>query len=299
LHADQVVLATGYLPPGDPSQLLPYKDHLRYLSDPWEEGVFGRIERSDSVLLIGTGLTMVDMVLSLSRRGHTGKMIARSRRGLLPQPHRQGRPAEMKFEDLEISHVRNAVIHLMRDAGEEWRASMDGLRPFTEMLWQSLSWTDRRRFIKRLRPFWDVHRHRMPESVAAAIEALRSQGRLDIGSGTLRSVNARVDGFEVSFGGKHAETVSADWILNCTGPALDMQAAKLPLLESAVQLGLAEYDPLGLGLMVDAEGRTEPSGRIWALGPICRGCRWESTAIPEIRAQAARLSDGIFLTPLP
>jgi len=170
---------------------------------------------------------------------------------------------------------------------------MDGLRPFTVGLWQSLSWRDRERFVHRLRPFWDVFRHRMPECAAEIIEEAQASGRLDVGAGRLSSIADSEDGFELNFSGS-SDSVSTGWILNCTGPTMDIRSEKIPLLESAVSAGLATYDPLGMGLTVDDAGRCEGEGRLWAIGPLCRGCRWETTAIPEIRTQAARIAAEIY-----
>jgi uncharacterized NAD(P)/FAD-binding protein YdhS len=129
----------------------------------------------------------------------------------------------------------------------------------------------------------------MPESAAQIIESAKASGYLDVGAGRISSVAESSNGFEIFLEGS-AKPIPAHWVLNCTGPSLDIKSEKIPILESMVSAGLARYDPLGLGLMVDNDGSTESSGRVWALGPICRGCRWETTAIPEIRVQAANLA---------
>jgi uncharacterized NAD(P)/FAD-binding protein YdhS len=172
---------------------------------------------------------------------------------------------------------------------------MDGLRPHTEALWSRLSWAERQSFIRRLRPYWDAHRHRVPEQIAALLISLQEEGRLDVGRGRLVGACEHEEGFRLELADPD-DTVDAAWLVNCTGPELDVRSAKIALLESAVSAGLAQYDPLGLGLDVDPEGRTASGANVWALGPLCRGARWETTAIPEIRVQAARIAEGILET---
>jgi uncharacterized NAD(P)/FAD-binding protein YdhS len=293
LPADRVVLAMGNLRPCCPSSLRAFEKHPRFIANPWRCDALSAIEPDDTVFIVGTGLTMVDAFLLLRAHNHRGKVVARSRRGFLPKAHRASKPAMIEAENLVGDHALHAVSKLLRQSGEEWRSTFDALRPHTVAIWESLSWRDRDRFVRHLRPFWDVFRHRLPESAVAAIEEASAAGHLDVGSGRITSVVDIQGGFEITFAGD-SEPIRTDWVLNCTGPTMDVRAEKIPILESAVSAGLAEYDPLGLGLMADKAGRTEGTGRLWALGPLCRGCRWETTAIPEIRVQAATIAAEMF-----
>lgn len=290
LVADHVILATGYLPSATPSVLRSVEDHPPYLANPWKTETLRAIAPDDPVLIVGTGLTMVDTFLSLNAREHRARIFARSRRGLLPKGHRLGARKPISPEELGSDPLWT-IVRLLRAAGEDWRAVLDGLRPHLTMVWQSLSWEQRRRFIARLRPFWDVHRHRIAEQAAATIASALQEGRLDVGAGRIARIDASDEGFEVDF--KGGERIFVRWIVNCTGPDLNVRSAKLPLLESLVESGLGDYDPLGLGLIADDACRVGATGRLWALGPLLRGCRWETTAIPEIRAQAARIAEEI------
>jgi uncharacterized NAD(P)/FAD-binding protein YdhS len=284
---DELVLATGHLSPQTPRELLPFEHNDRYLRNPWTPGALEAIPPDDTILILGTGLTMVDVVMSLTSRGHRGMLIARSRRGLVPHQHVAGETRTFDESVLAEPHFKSAIIRQLRAAGADWRAVMDSMRPHTQLLWDRLSWPERRRFIEKLRPFWDVHRHRIPQSAYEILAMLVERGRLDVGKGRLEDVSFADGEFCVRSNG---ETIAAGWILNCTGPNLQVAKAKISVLESVVSQDLASYDPLGLGLLVDSDGRTRPGGHVWALGPLCRGSRWETTAIPEIRAQAARIA---------
>jgi len=286
IEADHVVLALGNLPSRAPEPLCELRGHPRFMEDPWA-GALPNIGASDSVLVIGTGLTMVDVALQLDSLGHRGNILARSRRGLMPQRHRLNAPVSFSEAELAGEDVVRLVTRRVKEAGDDWRGVIDGLRAHTPAIWGRFSWEYRAKLIRRIQPYWDVYRHRMPGPVADRIEGLISSGRWSVGKGSIEDTEV-VDGrFEVSYRGA-AAPVTVDWIVNCTGPQTNWRRAKSPVLESLVKDGSVQYDPLGLGLMVDGDGRV--GSNVWALGPLCRGCRFETTAIPEIRAQAARIA---------
>ncbi|WNG39740.1 NAD(P)-binding protein [Archangium violaceum] len=305
LLARTVALAVGNALPAD----LPVPDgglytSRRYIRSPWAEGALHRVQPHHSVLLIGTGLTMVDTVLSLAERNHEGRIHALSRHGLLPHVHRPGVVAGPPVSLSEPSRVRAVLRALRREArrstdeGADWRGVMDGLRPLTAPLWRGLPEPERRRFLRHLRAFWDVHRHRMAPGVHDILQQLQS-------AGVLRVHAARVRGFQVTDAGwvmarvrprgvNREATLRIQHVINCTGPDACIGRAH-PLLRGLMDAGLVQADALGLGLatdtegaLLDAEGRASSS--LFALGPLRRGDLWESTAIPEIRVQALALS---------
>ena len=188
LRAASVVLATGHPLPADPlARWLP-ADAQRYVRDPWCTAALDGIGVDESVLLLGTGLTMVDTALSLAARGHRGRIDALSRRGLLPRAHApavQLLPRDLR-DELERGVARGnlrCALRAVRRAvaaaearGLSWQCVIDALRPRTSVLWDQLAAADRRRFVERLRPYWDVHRHRLPPATAARLEELRATG---------------------------------------------------------------------------------------------------------------------------
>lgn len=281
---DHVVLALGNAPPRLPAPLVGIAEHV--IASPWGPTALDDVEPTDDVLIVGTGLTFADVVVTLANRGHTGRIVGLSKLGLLPAAHAPSQPVTLP--PLPGSEIPAWVTHHARSAGENWRGFVDALRPHTVALWQKMSWVERGRFMRRLAGFWDVHRHRMPPQQAQRLAQL--QGQLSIRKGWLPAVSAG-QRLTVHFPAGDQEF---DRIINCTGPDSDWRRLKVPVVESCVAAGIAEYDPLGMGLMVDYDGRVGDSGRLWAIGTLCRGCRWETTAIPELRVQAQRLAECVL-----
>ena len=274
-------------------------DDARYLGDPWDFDRLTRIAPDDSVLVLGTGLTMVDLVLTLAARGHRGKILALSRRGLLPHVH----AATTAYPDfLGISPAPATAVGLLRRIRAEvaqaapdgvgWRSVFDAVRPHVQRLWQTLPEGERARFLRHLRTFWDIHRHRMAPTVAETIAALRRQGRLEIAAGRLRRLDPAESGLAalVDLKGGGERRIAADWLINCSGPQGDFARIRDPLVRQLLASGTARPDPLRLGLDVGANlalirGDGSASRRLFALGPPTRGVFWEITAVPDIRSQ--------------
>jgi uncharacterized NAD(P)/FAD-binding protein YdhS len=302
LAARTAVLAVGNALPAD----LSVEDgglyaSPRYIRSPWTRGALHRIQPHEPVLLVGTGLTMVDTVLSLAERGHQGPLHAFSRHGLLPRVHRPV-PARTGVALPETTRTRSLLRALrreIREAGEgtDWRSVVDALRPQTVSLWRDLPLPERRRFLRHLRSFWEVHRHRMAPQVGETLERLQH-------TGVLRVHAARVRGFRLTDSGVEArllprglgreDSLRVQYVINCTGPDCALSRAH-PLLRGLLEAGLAQMDALGLGLATDAGGalldaRGRPSLALFTLGPLRRGELWETTAIPEIRTQALALA---------
>jgi uncharacterized NAD(P)/FAD-binding protein YdhS len=183
-------------------------------------------------------------------------------------------------------------------AGRDWRSVVDALRPFTADLWQALSIPDRKRFLRHLRPWWDIHRHRMAGPVAERLQEVRARGQLRMHAGRLAGL-AAVDGMAaVTFrprGGGAPVTLSAARVINCTGPGIECGRLTDPLLLTLLRDGLVRPDGVGLGLDVTPTGAVRAadgamSRRIFALGPQTRGTFWEMTAVPDIRRQCETMA---------
>lgn len=299
--ADALVLATGNLPP----HALPGLDEAalgrRYAADPWS--LDPASAENGALLLLGTGLTMIDVALSLDGAGFKGRMVALSRRGLLPRVHA---PAHGGGLSERPPLALLPLLRAVRARGEAvgWRAAIDELRPYTQDLWRAASPADQSRFLRHLRPWWDVHRHRLAPDVAARIDALRASGRLRIVAGRALAFDAEADGVRVTFlprGEQRRRSVSFVRIINCTGPQGDLTRSAEPLLRSLGGAGHVRPDAHRLGLDVDADSRLigadgRPRDRLLAVGPMTRGAFWEITAVPDIRRQtwalARRLSNA-------
>ena len=299
--ADEVVLAIGASPPGPAVAVdATAKAGGAYAPDPWAPGAIGAIRPDERVLLIGAGLTMVDVIASLDARGHRGPITAISRRGLMPRPHARldGPPIDDVARPGErlSAAVRRLRAEVARSG--DWRRAMDGVRPVSQAFWEALPDADRRRFLRHLRPFWDVHRHRMAPPMARRIGAYLASGRLRVVAGRLESLEANSSGLAARWrarGETLVRNLACDRAINCTGPEGDPTRSDQPLIRDILAQGLARPDPLGLGLDADGDGRLisaagAPTPGLSAIGPITRGALWEITAVPDIRIQARRLA---------
>lgn len=308
LDSRQVIIATGNFAPSTPSALQSLADDPRYLRDPWQEGALDRIPEDARVLLLGTGLTMYDMALALQDHGHRGQVTALSRRALLPHAHRDNAQHPLLPELPEsfqqpmrlnerVTNLRRLIREAAKD-GHDWRDLVAALRPLTPHIWQQLSDTERRRFLRHLQPYWDVHRHRAAPPVAQRIAELRNRGQLQVRAGRLLRAHAEDDGLQLEFRPRgHGKPVRErfDFLINCTGPSTDLRNIDEPLLEGLLNRGQIVQDANRLGLhtgvdyrLLDATGKAHPN--LFLLSPMLRASHWESTAVPELRQHAERLA---------
>lgn len=303
--ADAAVLSVGNLPPHDPPGLDPEKlSATRYKGDPWDASVPENLSDTDTVLIIGTGLTMVDVVLLLDARGFRGRIVALSRRGLLPRPHGPG--SDWQKIDERPTTTASHLLQTVRGRGDSigWRNAVDELRPFTQAMWGNASEAERARFLRHLRPWWDVHRHRLAPEVHARLMAVAERGQLEVIAGKTLGFDEQPDGIAVQLrrrGADRVEALLAQRIVNCTGPLGDLARTQEPLLQKLAARGLIRPDAAHLGLDVDNQGQTiaasgKPNRDLYALGPMTRGAFWEIVAVPDIRTQtwnvARRLSNA-------
>ena len=279
---DAVVLALGNPPPHPQPISDVVLGRPRYVADPWAPGALDAVGADDRVLLVGTGLTMVDVALSLAARWPGVRMVAASRHALLPQPHAQVpfpvsdgvAPPEPGLRSLV--HAVGLQIRAATAAGRDWRGVVDGIRPQIGDLWEGLSYEDRDRFVRHLARRWEVHRHRMAPAAADRVDAMRASGQLVVRSGL-------------------PELAGFTRIVNCTGPQSVAAPGWNALVDRLLADGQARPDPLRLGFdldregaLVDATGTASP--RVYAIGAARRGTRWEAAAIPEIRRHASDLA---------
>ena len=310
IDADAAVLATGNQQPAPPC---PVPASPRYICDPWVPGALDGVADGSPVVVLGTGLTMLDVAISLTG-GHPETVVhAVSRHALVPREHRcppgavqpsvlAVQPSVLQVPDRSpvglpglIRHVRMAAA----EAPDGWQAVVDALRPYIPGLWQRLSPRDKRLFLRHVARYWEVHRHRVPPATAWRIDQLRS-------AASFGATRPRRRGHRQAAGlcvrieqGARVTEVAAGWLINATGPAADVTATTDPLLRGLLDSGLARPDSLRLGIEADARGALlnvsgTPSDIVFTLGPPLRGQLYETTAIPEIRDQAAALAGRLL-----
>jgi uncharacterized NAD(P)/FAD-binding protein YdhS len=320
--ASQVVLALGNSAgPTEPKAV----DGPGPIRDAWQPDAVADLPDGRPVVLIGTGLTAIDVMLSLDEAGFDGPIHAVSRHGLLPHVHRPSDPgpatrvlppppvltvrAATPDRARELVASIRAEIRLAGALERDWRTVVDGLRPRTQTLWAALPEVERARLRRHALRYWEVHRHRMAPEVAERVEWLRRSGRLTISAGRVLSVTPASGGAAVTVrprGGRAAGSarssgdvvLDAGAVIRCTGPREHLASLGDPLLDGLFAAGDARPGPLGLGLAVDPDGRLldrngQPSDALWAIGPLRRGALLETTAIPEIRVQAAALAQTL------
>ena len=314
ITAGKIVLALGNFAPGDP----PTKDRSfhrsrRYLNAPWSEETLGQIGPEDDVLILGAGLTALDLLLSLGSKKAKGRIHVVSRRGLFPQAHQKHTPQPDWFQGRELPPSMRAMLRLLRREiknatveGVDWRAIIDALRPHTQRCWKSLNIEERRRFMRHVRPFWESHRHRVAPQVLAIKDAMLQQGQVVSYAGRIASITELPNRLQVRLverGRKDESELQVAFVLNCTGPECNYYKLKEPLVVNMLARGLIHPDPLFLGLMTARNGALlnylgQPSDKIFTLGSVQKGMLFETTAVPELRVQAKALAAELLKTRL-
>lgn len=296
---DRVILSVGNaLPSGSVFRV---EETDRYIGNPWAPRVLDPIPADETVVLAGSGLTMIDSVLSLCRQKHRGQIVSVSRHGLMPLPHGKQMPplqlpAVLPGQLLALSRFLRGEAAQHASKGGDWRVVITAFRERVPAVWRGLDASDKRRFLRHLHTVWNIHRHRVPREVHALLERLQDSQQLRVHAG-------RILAFEsghvvVRPRGREDHTLlPAGWVVNCMGPALGLR--KDTLVQSLVRQGLAVFDSCGLGIEVTGEGALQDasgqsSAHLFATGSPCRGSFWECTAVPEIRKHNLRIAERIL-----
>lgn len=274
--------------------------------DPWDVQAMTRLDPRGRVLIIGSGLTMVDAVVSLEQAGHRGPIEIFSRHGLLPHVRRQP-PAWVDF--LAEDHSLRSPLQLLRELrrqcrialeqGIDWQAPLDTVRAHIGRLWSQASERHKRQFVRHVRPWWESHHHRSPPLSAELVARLHDEGRLRIQAASYKGLESSPDG-EVTIrirrrGEQALSRVSGVALINSSGIEYDWRRVARPLPQQLLVRGLIAPGPLALGIaahpsgaVVDAQGNV--SQRLFAMGPPLRGVWWESTAVTDVAIQAKALA---------
>jgi uncharacterized NAD(P)/FAD-binding protein YdhS len=298
LSARALVLAIGNQAPA-PMAVAEGISPTRFINNPWGADAKAAVEQlagtDASILILGTGLTAVDLILSLDASGHRGRIVALSRRGQMPRGHIPYEPAPVERDEVPFGNVLKLWRWLRRRAAQgSWRAAVDSLRPHSSAIWQGFGEHEQRRFMRHARPWWDSHRHRIATEVAARMKELIGSGQLEVAAGRVRAMRETKDGVEVDIaprGRKGIETRRFERVFNCTGPLGAMARTENPVVKQMLEEQLIADDPLGIALQVDERDRAGDG--VWALGPMTKGRYWEIIAVPDIRGQAAAVAEDI------
>lgn len=330
VECDAVVLCLGNYAPGDAwlkgarGSVAP--SHPGVVMDPWRANALDGLGHAETdqhtdVLLVGTGLTMVDVVTELRARGHAGVIHAVSRRGLMPASHRSPtKPPKSRTPLVDLSNwdgTTRSLLRIVRRAvdaaakqGVDWRDVIASLRSITQDTWQRLNDRQKARFLRLVRPYWDVARHRLAPQVAAKVDAWRGDGSLRVHAGRVEAINiaaspatgtaldVRLRSTAPSDGAIRVDSLRVARIFNCTGPESDMRRVGQPLIQALIARGVVRPDSLCLGIDCTREGAAidaagSPSTRLFVVGPLRKGLLWETTAVPELRVQVSELARSL------
>lgn len=314
IAADSIILATGNFLPANPViRNMDYIKNPDYFRDPWSNEINKPIKRTDDILIIGTGLTMVDKILDLYHQIHKGKIYAISRRGYLPFTHypcsRHQRYPDYTQELMNANRTEDlySIIRSHIDkgikSGIDWRVVVDTIRPSLPTIWDSLSLKDKKSFFRRLGSLWSVVRHRIPVICADIIHLLKEKKQLYILSGRIDEIQENEKGFLVSYKDRKEliqKEIQVQKIINCSGPQLNPSDIDSVLFKNLLNKELLAVDKLGLGWNALPDGRLlDKNDRVipgfYTIGNGLKGILFESTAIPEIRIQAFNLAKKLLM----
>jgi uncharacterized NAD(P)/FAD-binding protein YdhS len=247
-------------------------------------------------MIAGSSLSMVDALLSLHQKKHRGPIIAFSRRGFLPHGHDFSHPPVLIDWSNQIGTPWSSILKRfhqeLKNHSHNWRGVIDSLRPYTQSLWYGLNTAQKNSFLQHLRPYWDIHRHRIAPEAHKIVSNMLSSGQLKIKMARMIKIhgNDPCSAFLKPRGEKRIDEYQVEWVLNCLGPAIQACLDR-PLMKNLIQSGLGTACKTGIGLITDPIGKV--SENLYAIGPICRASLWECIAVPDIRIQAEKLAKEV------
>ncbi|QJI38912.1 FAD/NAD(P)-binding protein [Pseudomonas sp. ADAK13] len=304
LRGAVAVLATGMFPAARTPQTESSGLNAAAV-DPWDVQAMTQLDPQSTVLIIGSGLTMVDAVVSLEQAGHRGPIEIFSRHGLLPHVRRQP-PAWVDFlgEDHSLRSPRQLLREVRRqcrlalDQGIDWQAPLDTVRAHIGRLWSQASEGEKRQFVRHVRPWWESHHHRSPPLSAELVARLHGEGRLRIQAASYKGLVPSDGDVTIRLrrrGEQNVVQVSGAALINSSGIEYDWRRVARPLPRQLLKRGLIQPGPLALGIAADVSGAVldahgQVSQRLFAMGPPLRGMWWESTAVTDVAIQAKALA---------
>lgn len=315
LAVDAMVLALG----SPPVKALPFETadllhNPHYTRNPWTPHFDSLLNQRSSkahdkshLILIGSGLTAVDTLFTLKANGFRGSIDVISTQGRFPCGNTAEALPPITLQGLENLPKKNLnLLRFLRKEiaaaekqGQNWRQIINALRPFTSTIWQFLPLSEKRQFLRHLFPIWNIHRHRMSPESASLLESFCKEKSLKISAGFVKSMKGTSKGLEIEFFPKNSgkkKILHADYAINCTGPNYNVLEREDELVQNLLKKKLVVPDELGLGfrLATTIELESEAQGKIYALGSLLFGEKFETTAVPEIRQQASAIAHHIL-----
>ncbi|MFG0265722.1 MAG: FAD/NAD(P)-binding protein [Rhodopirellula sp. JB055] len=308
IEAESILLATGNQPPAGLPGAKRLANDRRYCGNPWKDWHENLPSDDQHIVILGTGLTAVDVIVTLRNKGWNGKVTAISRNGMLPQRHFRGIEWPHAVPDDGQTRSLKELVKLIRSDCERLRGvsqnpaiAVDKLRGRTQQLWKALTLDERKLFLKKYSADWNVIRHRIAGPIHDAITDALDCGQLTITPATIQSLASGEHGIEIQMVDREgtAKQIEGDLVINCTGPKSRFSDSELPLYRNLFERGLARPDDMDMGIAVTDDftvlGKDDvPTPFLRAIGPILKGTLWESIAVPELRQQAYRVAQSIL-----
>jgi uncharacterized NAD(P)/FAD-binding protein YdhS len=310
---DKVIICTGNFPPCDVPGISPeIINNANYISDPWSGDYIKNVSATDTVFIAGTGLTMVDQVMSLvENENYKGKIIALSRRGFLPLPHGDAPKYELSvlpnFKTItmyDLYYWFKDEINQAEAQGANFISVFDAIRTHLPTIWMDISSKEKACFLRHLRPFWEIHRHRIPKESRSFLQNLITEGRLEVLAGRIKHISlSKKDDLIIEYTPKGAASnkiINTQWVVSCVGPQSDHKKINSPLYQNLFDCNMAITDNLGLGIKISKElnlldSEEIPNKHIFVVGPPAKGTFWESTSLNEIRIQTHKLVEHLSI----
>jgi uncharacterized NAD(P)/FAD-binding protein YdhS len=310
IAADLLVLAVSHPAPGVPRQVQSLIGQDKFIADPWAPGIAKRIGKTDRVLIIGTALSTADIIATLDGAGHEGVIVAISRRGLVSR--KRGNALPGNFGDF-TSHPSNTALALVKSvrrtirdaeqAGSCWEAVIETLREQGFGIWAALPEAEKKRFLRHIRPFWDVHRYQLAPPLADIMAKKTREGLLEIRACRILGARVRDGRFLLSLLRRHAgvaQEEAFDVVVNCTGPDHSRILVTNPVLASLAANGMVQADRFGLGIATDRQARVidregQANDALYVAGPLARAAFGELMGLPQVSLHAAFVADRLIV----
>ncbi|MEA1648389.1 FAD/NAD(P)-binding protein [Nitrospirillum sp. BR 11164] len=309
LVADMVIIATSHPPPAPPPALVEaLGDDPRLIANPWAPGALDGLDPGARVLVVGSGLTMADILATLEAGGHKGPITVFSRRGLTPRGHALDTgdlvgdfATRPEVTALALLRRVRATVAAAGAEGQPWQVVLDAVRRDARAIWQALPLAEKRKLLRHLRPFWDAHRYRIAPQPEATIQELQARGQLEILAASLADIRADAEGVHATLRPRRGGPTlirTADAVVVATGPAHDHLIDAVPALAPLVAAGRLHPDALGLGIAVDDQSRVidvrgMPDETLWVAGPLARATFGELMGLPQVLIHAEEVARSV------
>lgn len=284
---DYLILATGYEhePPFPHRPCLKNLTHRVFSSENYHHTPLSQF--SGRVLILGTGLTGIDVWRKL-KQNEGLKITFFSRRGFLPLEQDLSTP-RIKFptlfgmSPLQILQVLRAI---QSNHELSWVTIANHVRPQAQKIWTCWTEAEKKQFLKYLKPYWEVIRHRMPSSVFADLQKDLCEKRAEVKAGKMQKIQLDHEHFNIEYIDRKSntkQTFQANYIIYANGLPINQA-----LLDTEHFLPGLSLCPYGMGYV------NQSAPRLWVIGPASKGMFWENVAIPDIREQAKQIAEDIL-----